>query len=252
MATTFSIITVCYNAAKCIEPTIASLSAQTWPSIDFVVVDGNSKDGTQAIVRRHAERVSTFVSEPDQGIFDAMNKGTRLAKGDVLFFLNADDAFCDPTVLADVARAFEADPSLDLVFGNVIHTNGQGAFQGRRRHSFHWINERNIYFGDLCHQAVFARRQLFERVGGFDLRYPINADYDWLQQVFQSGARYRYIDRDICTFAEGGFHMQNPEKLHRERWSIKCKYHPAWRVWLGYWTLRVNLKLRKLRGEHIS
>ena len=84
MATTFSIITVCYNAAKCIEPTIASLSAQTWPSIDFVVVDGNSKDGTQAIVRRHAERVSTFVSEPDQGIFDAMNKGTRLAKGDVL------------------------------------------------------------------------------------------------------------------------------------------------------------------------
>jgi GT2 family glycosyltransferase len=89
-------------------------------------------------------------------------------------------------------------------------------------------------------------------VGGFDLRYPINADYDWLLRVFQSGARYRYIDRDICTFAEGGFHMQNPEKLHRERWSIKCKYHPAWRVWLGYWTLRVNLKLRKLRGEHIS
>lgn len=254
MATTqFSIITVCYNAAQCIGPTIASLTSQTWPRIDYVVVDGNSKDGTQDIVRQHAERISTFISEPDKGIYDAMNKGITLSKGDVLFFLNADDAFCDPGVLADVARAFDADPELDVVYGNVILTSGpQGAGQRRAHHRFHWVNARNIFFGDLCHQAVFARKRVFEQVGGFDLAYPINADYDWLLRVFKAGAKTRYIDRDICTFAEGGFHTQNPAKLHNERQAIKHKHHSPLQTWLGYWALRVQLKLRKLKGEHIS
>lgn len=248
MATQFSIITVCYNAAQCIGPTMDSLVAQTWPHVDYVVVDGLSKDATPDIVRSYGSRVSTFVSEKDKGIFDAMNKGIALAKGDVLFFLNADDAFCDPAVLADVAARFDADPGLDLLYGNIVVTRGSD----RQRRSFHWVTPRNIYYGDLCHQAVFARRRVFDNVGGFNLAMPTDADYDWLLRVFASGARSRYIDRDICFFADGGFHTQDQDKHLRERWRIKTSFRPAWRVWLGYWLLRVELKLRKLRGEQIS
>jgi glycosyltransferase involved in cell wall biosynthesis len=252
MSTQFSIITVCYNAAQCIGPTIDSLTRQTWPHIEYIVVDGQSKDGTQDIVRSHGSRVTTFVSEPDKGIYDAMNKGIALAQGDVLFFLNADDAFCDPGVLMDVGRAFDADPGLDVVYGNVVHTIGKGPSQRRVTHSFHWITSRNIYFGDLCHQALFVRKRVFDRVGGFDLGYPINADYDWVLRIFHSGVKSLYIDRDVCDFAEGGFHMQHPEQQTRERLAIKHKYHTPLRTWLGYWALRVELKIRKLKGERIS
>lgn len=248
MTTRFSVITVCYNAAHCLERTMASLFAQTWPHVEYIVVDGNSTDGTQAVVQRHAPRIDKFVSEPDKGIFDAMNKAIGLSGGDVLFFLNADDAFCDPQVLADVAACFEADPALDLVYGNVVHVNG--AQQRRRR--FHWVNARNIYFGDLCHQVVFARRALFQRVGGFDLAYPVNADYDWLLRAFSGGARTRYLNRDIAYFADGGFHTQQGLAHERERFAIKTKYRPAWQVRLGYWCLRLELKLRKLQGQAIS
>jgi glycosyltransferase involved in cell wall biosynthesis len=248
MPTQFSVITVCYNAASCIQPTIESLAAQTWPHIEYIVVDGLSKDGTQAIVQGYGDRINTFVSEKDKGIFDAMNKGIALATGDVLFFLNADDAYCDPEVLADVAQCFDADPALDMVYGNVILTSGSA----RRQRSFHWVNARNIYYGDLCHQVVFARRSVFERLGGFDLKLPTDADYDWLLRVFHSGAKARYIDRDITYFAEGGFHTQNAAAHEQERWGIKTRFRPAWRVWLGYWLLRAELKVRKLMGQSIA
>jgi len=248
MSTRFSIITVCYNAAACIRPTMDSLVAQRWPHIEYVVVDGLSKDGTQDIVRSYGDRVTTFVSERDKGIFDAMNKGIALAQGDVLFFLNADDVFCDPDVLADVAAQFDADPQLDLLYGNIVVTrDGQ---QHPRR--FHWVTPRNIYYGDLCHQAVFARRSVFERLGSFNIQMPTDADYDWLLRVFDSGARTRYIDRNICFFADGGFHTQNQARHEAERWAIKTQYRAPWRAWLGYWLLRVELKARKLRGESIG
>ena len=248
MSTRFSIITVCYNAAGCIRPTMDSLVSQSGADIEYIVVDGASKDGTQDIVRSYGERVSTFVSEKDKGIFDAMNKGISLATGDVLFFLNADDVFCDPAVLRDVAAQFDADPSLELVYGNIVVTR-DGHKHPRR---FHWVTPRNIYYGDLCHQAVFARRSVFQRLGAFNLSMPTDADYDWLLRVFHSGARTRYIDRDICFFADGGFHTQNQARHEAERWAIKTRFRAPWRVWLGYWALRVELKLRKMRGESIG
>ena len=244
---TISVITVCYNAASVIQRTIASVEEQTHPDIEYIVVDGGSKDGTQDIVRSHSLRIARFTSEKDAGIYDAMNKGVAMATGDFLFFLNADDVFCDKNVIADIAAAATAEPGADILYGNVMYAS---ASQVRRR-SFHWVTPRNIFFGDLNHQAVFARRQLFQSIGGFDLSYPINADYDWLLRVFHSGARARYVDRDISVFAEGGFHMQHAAKREAERLTIKDKYNPSWRRWLGYWALRVDLKLRKLKGQSI-
>jgi GT2 family glycosyltransferase len=164
-----------------------------------------------------------------------------------LFFLNADDAFCDERVLADVCKAFADNPELELIFGNVVYVGSGGA----RHRSFHWVNSRNIFFGDLCHQAVFARKALFDRCGGYDLSYPINADYDWLLRVFRSGVKYRYINRDIATFAEGGFHTKDRRRQQLERQAIKEKFHSPLACKLGYWRLRVVLKLRKMAGQDV-
>ena len=115
-----SVITVCFNAAPTIERTIRSVCSQTGANVEYIVVDGGSTDGTLEILGRHAGRIDRLVSEKDEGIFDAMNKGIGLSSGDVVYFLNADDYFVDARVLADVARAFEEDPARAFVYGNVV------------------------------------------------------------------------------------------------------------------------------------
>ena len=123
-----------------------------------------------------------------------MNKAIRMAQGKVLYFLNADDELCDSDVIADVAREFAAHPDIEFLFGNVVYRMpGQESF-----HRQGCINRVTLPFENLCHQSVFARRVLFSRVGSFDLRWPMSADYDWFLRVFASGAKVKHIDRYIA------------------------------------------------------
>lgn len=248
MSLRFSIITVTFDAAKVLQYTADSLWAQQGADVEFIVMDGGSRDGTQDMVKAWGDRVDVFVSEKDGGIFDAMNKAVARASGDVVYFLNADDAFVDGQVLADVARAFEDDPSLDLVYGNVIARAGQTD----RRAIYDWITPRTIFYGDLCHQCVFARRSLFLRHGLFDTRLNTDGDYEWLLRVFHAGARSKYVDRDIAFFAAGGFHTQNAQAHAVQRLGIQRRYRSAWRLKWGTLMLRVHLKLRKWMGAPIS
>src|SRR5512139_2191450 len=115
-----SVVTVCYNAAGTIAATLDSVRAQTWRPLESVVVDGGSKDGTLDIVARYADVTGTVVSEPDGGIYDAMNKGIDLARGDILHFLNADDSFVDDGVIEAALAVFIAEPEVDLVYGDAV------------------------------------------------------------------------------------------------------------------------------------
>lgn len=243
----FSVITVCFNAINTLPGTYDSLFGQVGADYEWIVIDGASTDGTEEWIQKNKHLISAFISEKDAGIYDAMNKGVSLAKGDLLFFLNADDAFCDEFVLQDVARAFAENPTVTLLYGNAIYQSGKR----KRQRRFHWVTRRNLVYGDLCHQAVFARRELFEKVGGFNLDYPINADYDWILRVFNSGESIKYIDRYIALFTEGGFHTRNPEEQRRERMIVKRKYSSQLGQFIGYWMLRIELKLRKLAGQKI-
>ncbi len=140
-----------------------------------------------------------------------MNKGVRHSSGRWVYFLNADDRLADERVFYDVFAAIRsAQENLALVYGNVIYTNGEHTWQRR----FHWVNRRTLLHGDLCHQAVFARRELFDRIGPFEVALRINADYDWLLRAFRSGERTLYLARNIAIFFQGGMHTRAPE--HRE------------------------------------
>jgi glycosyltransferase involved in cell wall biosynthesis len=242
MSLTFSVITVCYNAREVLPGTVATLAHQTYRPREWVVVDGGSKDGTQDYVHAAPEPLGPYLSEKDKGIYDAMNKAIALSTGDVLFFLNADDAFHDPEVLADVAREFEADPDLDMLWGDIVSLHGEERIAKR----FDFINRTTIDFEDLCHQCIFARKRLFDRVGNFSLDWPTSADYDWVLRVFRSGAKVKYVRRPMALFKAGGAHVQNPKALADERRRLRLQYVPAPLLSVGTFISRAVHKLSRM------
>ena len=240
-----SVVTVCFNAGSVLPHTVASLRAQQAKGVEWVVVDGASHDGSAAWLR--AQQPDQFLSASDGGIFDAMNKALALATGEWVFFLNAGDAFADASTLADVAAALHADPGAapDILWGDVLYVGAAGT----RRRRFHWVTRRRLLFGDLCHQAVFVRRSLFNRVGPFDAALRWNADFDWFVRAFRAGVRLRYLPRDIARFDDGGAHVQAGVRSEAERNTVRARYLPLlpWR--LGHLALRAELKLRRILGQ---
>jgi glycosyltransferase involved in cell wall biosynthesis len=187
------VITVCWNAAAVIGPTLESVRAQTYPGIEQVIIDGASSDHTLEIVRAISPD-AVIVSEPDKGIYDAMNKGVATARGELLYFLNAGDRLVDPEALWAVADFFEAHPEVDMIYGGLLVVDLDGSSHDHLPPPPELAAE-ELVRGCLPHQAAFARRKVFELTGPFDLRYRIHADHDWF---------VKRIERTIAAFQLGG------------------------------------------------
>lgn len=216
-----SLITVCYNAESSIAATLQSAREQTYRNFELLVVDGASKDNTLKVVQQFNDLPLVIHSAPDKGIYDAMNKAVALARGEILFFLNADDKFLDGQVLARVIETFEADPTLEFLWGDVISAFENGQMLTL---SYAYINPDTLIYGSLCHQGVFAHKRLFERFGNFDLKYRLCADFDWFLRVLRGGAKYRYLDLDVSIFTRGGAHEKSLARMYREKALIRRKY----------------------------
>ena len=243
----FSIVTVCRNAEATIRQAGLSVRQQRVRDYEWLVVDGASTDRTLEVVESLQVEGTRIYSEPDDGIYDAMNKAVKLAKGNVLYFLNADDELHDSGVLADVAREFAACPDVEFLFGNdVLRKTGEEICEWQG-----YINRVTLPFESLCHQTVFAKRTLFSRVGLFDVRWPTSADYDWFLRVFASGADVKYIDRYIAFFAGGGFHARAPKSLADERRALRLQYMSSRSLAIGSFISRAGHKLSTLlRGGY--
>jgi glycosyltransferase involved in cell wall biosynthesis len=179
-----SIITVCHNSVATIGETILSVSAQGYPDKEHVIVDGASTDGTLDIVRRHAS-VTRCLSEPDQGIYDAMNKGIAMASGDIIGFLNADDVYADDTVLAQVAAAF-ADPAVDACFADLVYVKQDDPSRIVRYWRSGEYSRGRFQRGWMpAHPTFFARRSVYEAFGGYDTNFPRQADFDLTMRLLE-------------------------------------------------------------------
>lgn len=222
-----TVITACLNSAATIEKSIKSVLSQTYKNIEYIIVDGGSNDGTLEIIRKYDEYLDCVISEKDNGVYDAMNKGINLAKGSILYFLNADDELYDETVFDIVINTFRRFPYVDVIYGNakLIYPDGEEADA---------IYPKNLAWGHfrnrtLCHQSMFTKRSAFKKVGLYELEYTIAADYAWiLKSIWVHGINYQHVDMFISKFYMGGKHADpiNSMLLKEERQNAMKKYIP--------------------------
>lgn len=199
-----SIITVSYNAERTIEKTIQSVLAQDYGNIEYLLIDGLSKDNTMNIVNKYSEQISTVKSEKDQGMYDGINKGIQLSSGDIIGILNADDVFSDSSVLSKVALAFERDSELQAVIGDIAFVNSQG--KTTRYYSAKNWNPSKFVKGFMPpHPSFYCRRELFERLGYYRTDFEIAADYELLIRFLKKEQiKYQYLPFRMVDMSTGG------------------------------------------------
>ncbi len=176
---TLTIITVCYNSSQYIRSSIESVLSQSYIDIEYIIIDGASTDGTLAIINEYADRIAHIISEPDKGIYDAMNKGIALATGDVIGILNSDDFYPHSEVISNVVKVFERNPDIDMVLGNVEFVNPDNLQQVVRQYSSFNFSPWKLRFGFMpAHPAAFIKKSAYDLVGKYKLGYIIAADFD--------------------------------------------------------------------------
>ncbi|MBQ9284776.1 MAG: glycosyltransferase [Bacteroidaceae bacterium] len=203
-----SIITVTYNSARTIRDTIASVLCQTYPDIEYIVVDGASADNTVDILRQDEDKFGgrmRWLSEKDRGIYDAMNKGIRMATGDVVGILNSDDFFTADNVIEQMVKAFD-DNTVDATYGDIHFIRDGHPEKCIRYYSSHRFSPRWLRFGFMpAHPSFYARREVFERAGLYKTDYKIGADYEMMVRLFcVHKIKAAYQPLDFVTMRTGG------------------------------------------------
>lgn len=221
-----SIITVSKNADITIEKAIKSVITQTYPYMEYIVIDIASSDNTVDIVNKYKEKLSYFAIESDAGLYNAMNKGISASTGEVLFFLNADNYFCDEMVLSDVADSFHRFPGVDIVFGDQVFDYGNKMDVKNQDIN---VSREQLARTTIQHQTLFARKRLFDDIGLFSEEYRMMSDYDWiLRAFFQKKARYCYLNRGISVMSQQGIKWM--ANLEKERIYVMRKFMTNWEI----------------------
>ncbi len=200
-----SVITAVYNNRTTIAAALDSALSQSHDEVELVVIDGGSTDGTLEVLRGYAGRIAVLVSEPDRGIYDALNKGLRLASGEVVGFLHSDDLFADGDVLGRMVRVF-ADDQVDAVYGDLLYVRKDAAHQVVRTWCAGEFVPAKLGWGWMPpHPTLYVRRAVYEEIGGFDMSYRIAADYDWmLRFLARDKWRVGYIPEVLVKMRVGG------------------------------------------------
>lgn len=228
-----SIITVCLNAKNTIEKTLLSIFNQTFKDIEVIVIDGASKDRTLEIIDKYKDKISHFVSEPDNGIYDAMNKGIKLATGDFICFLNAGDTFYDNNILEKVAQKLIKNPECKFLFGDAEYISEKGSKVVRYENM---KNDFSIIFDNICHQSIFYHKSLFEQFGLYSDKYKIYADWDFnINCLAKNKVKAIYLQAIICKFQLGGTCStpENKKICKKEKQLLIEKYYSEYKCFIA-------------------
>ncbi|MDO4771279.1 glycosyltransferase family 2 protein [Porphyromonas sp.] len=220
---TISVITVCYNAAEDLEKTIRSVLSQTYPHIHYIVIDGASKDATPEVLSRYREKIDVILSEPDRGIYDAMNKGIVLATGDYVCFMNAGDLFHRDNTLAE-AFAQVGAPLPGVIYGDTDIVDADRRRLRRRRLSPPEVLTAGSFRRGMlvCHQSFYARRDL---VPMYDFSYRFSADVDWCIKVLRRSSHNHNTHMVLTDYLSEGATTKNHRASLRERFAIMRKHY---------------------------
>ncbi len=209
-----SIITSVYNNAKYIENAINSVLSQTYKDIEYIVVDGASTDGTMEIINKYKDKIDKFISEADKGIYDGLNKGIKLATGDVVAFLHSDDEYYSDGVIEKVVNKFKKDNS-DGVYGDLIYVNEKDEVV-RYWKSGEFSIEKLKKGWMPPHPTLFLKKEIYDKYGLFSLNYKIAADYDFILKVLKHNPKLSYIPKVLYKMKIGGISNKNIRNIIRK------------------------------------
>lgn len=200
-----SIVTVCYNSEATIRDTIESVLSQSYSNIEYIVVDGASKDGTMTIVNEYKDRIAKIVSEPDKGIYDAMNKGVGLASGDFVGILNSDDIFASANAITDLTEFLSLNPQFDGAYADLVFVQREHTGNVTRTYSSKSFSPWKIRFGFMCpHPTFYVKRRFFDELGFYRLGYRVSADFELMTRFIRNGVRLARNPHVMVKMREGG------------------------------------------------
>jgi len=239
---TLSVITIVYNNVRDIERTILSVVNQTYSNIEYVVVDGLSHDGTLDIIKKHQGKISKLISEKDEGIYDAMNKGLAAATGDYVIFMNSGDEFYDKDT---VTKVFATAPDADIYYGETEMINDDLQSLGRRRHKapdhFNW---RSFNLGmSVSHQAIYIRRGLTEP---YDRQYQLSSDIDWIIRAAKKAKKIVKVNGYVAKYLVGGMSKTKHRQSLQERFDIMKKHYGLLPTIFNHGIIALNLAWYRL------
>lgn len=224
MDTLFSIITITFNAESTLPPTLKSVAEQTFTDFEYLVIDGASKDRTVELVRQSGIANLNCLSEPDKGLYDAMNKGLARAQGRYVIFLNAGDSFHSSETLSQIAHAITANSYPGVVYGQTDLVDAHRQRVGQRHLTapdvLTWQSFKDGML--VCHQAFVARRDI---TGPYDMSYRFSADFDWCIKVLKKSDSNIYIPNVLIDYLSEGVTTANRRASLRERYDIMCRYY---------------------------
>jgi len=254
-----SIITITYNSANTLPRTLESVQSQKYDEIEHIIVDGASTDGSVELIKEYAEKVQKdkeagttppeqrkrevrWISEPDKGIYNALNKGIAMASGDVIGFLHSDDVLFSEHSIEQIAKAFE-DKNIDVVYGDLLYCHDDKIVRRWKSNAF---NPRALKYGWMPpHPTVYVRKEVYRQVGQYDELFHIAADYDMILRIFRQEYHSRYIPEVLVRMEIGGASNKNTKarlSKTQEDYIVLKKNH----VGAGYLTV-VCKQLRKVR-----
>ncbi len=200
-----SIITVCYNSVRTLSDTINSVFSQTYHNIEYIIIDGSSTDGTIELIKSFGDKINIFKSEPDKGIYDAINKGIKLATGDIVGILNSDDILYDNNVIMKIAETFDMW-SVDSVYGDVLFFDPDKTSRITRYYSSGSFSLNKFKFGFMpAHPSFYVKRKIYEELGYYKTDYKIAADYELLIRFLSiHRIKYKYLGMPFVSMRTGG------------------------------------------------
>ena len=247
-----SVITICYNAEESIAKTIESVIGQTYPSIEYIIIDGKSTDGTLNVIKQYEKHIDIFISERDDGIADAFNKGIKLSNGKYIQLLNADDWLPSNKIELSIEE-FEESRWAGFIFGDIIKVDKEGnvLFTVKGDRNYH----RSVRF--VCprfsHPSMMVKKKIYEKYGLFDTSWTIGMDYEWFLRIYRKGVRGKYAD-SIFTYMRDDGISSNWKKTLKEDYMIS-KYHGLPGMIAGivylfrFLKVSVRLQLEKIFGD---
>ncbi|SHG99826.1 glycosyltransferase family 2 protein [Pedobacter caeni] len=243
-----SVITIVYNNVKDIERTMLSVLNQTYPNIEYILIDGASNDGTKDIIYKYKSRLTQFISEPDKGIYDAMNKGLTLATGDYVLFMNSGDEIYAPVTVAEV---FDTAAAADIYYGETEMFNEKWESLGQRRHcspeNFDWQSFK--YGMSISHQAIYVKRSLAEP---FNLQYKYSSDIDWIIRAAKNASSIVNTHSYVAKYLVGGVSKKKHLASLKERFRIFTKYYGLVPNLINHIFIAINLAQYYIRHRRTN